>query len=201
MNRWSLVGDVMADKPSNSHNAKALLDETAKMWRHVAEGLHAWSLIEESLFELYYVASLPRSKYVAAAAFHSVVIFDTKRKMTDATLRTLLQGDPLLEEWIKPTGNGGLCERLRKKAMKRNTLAHGMVVERALTDEPDKWEMVVTPPLSHHFVQYDGYSMKQMNLKELKDSTNSFWDLRNRLTAFDQRLREWLASHGKPLPP
>ena len=173
----------MSSDPNKPDPTQFVLD-TKRMWEEIAQGLHAWALVEEELFELFCLAISPCPKNISAAVFHASVTFDSKRKMTDSAIRTLLSGDPLLDEWIKPTGNGGLCERLRKKSMKRNTLAHGMVMETAEKGKPGTRKMVVCPPFSHANIEHLDYSSKQMDLTQLKDTVRSFWDMMERMRTF-----------------
>lgn len=156
-----------------------------------SNAISAWQLVEEELFQIYFYAVLPNNRKIAAVTFHAMIHFDAKLRVTTEVLKHLLKGNPLLEEWIKDTGNGGLNQKLKKKASKRNSYAHGAVTYVATgKDQGSK----ICPPTSWLMVDLDEFNSRSVSLGMAKDDFKSFTKLFSDLRAFRKKLRKHLAS-------
>src|SRR5207253_11449373 len=81
-----------------------------------------WQHVEMQLFRVYARLIRPDNAEVAAAAFHSVINFNTRLGMTNSAAHVALADSPALSVW------NPLYNRAGRQAKRRNELAHFTVV-------------------------------------------------------------------------
>jgi len=131
-----------------------------------------WQQVELALTQLFTLL-LKSDARATSAAFNSVLSFRTKLAMVRSAAAVQLKDNPLLDECIS------LCNRLEKKAQKRNQLAHFMVIQEPVEYGHPAPEMDIDWSLRPTF--FDGARERRYKRGAPRLTTN---DVMNRANAF-----------------
>lgn len=160
----------------------------------VGRAVSAWSHLEEALCWIFVLGVLPTPDDAlqhaahAAASYWSTESFRAKVSLVDAAVTLRLRGNAaLLDDWRI------VCKRAREKALSRNDLAHGTIVnfggpERTFwvpalhkqvhSADTDKLRQFSSDPI-------DLVAPKRLTAKEIGDRTRGYTEFTSRLNLFN----------------
>ena len=175
-------------------DGQLIRDGYVRVGAAMSKALQAWNRVEEEVFEIFHTVAVPHDRKVAAAVFFAARHFDSKREITKAALQAALGSDALLGEWIKDSGNGGLNQRLRKRAIKRNAIAHGCAAYLSPPAKVSSTSIQVTPPSATAHISIEDFYNDVLTLEEIEQDTGSFFILISDLQAFRAKLQKRLSA-------
>ncbi len=155
------TGKILADYPPPD---KADLDELVKA---IGAAVAAWQLVEFRLVILFDICTESLNTTATSAAFHEVTGFHTKLKMVNRAVAESRLDERGKADWKK------LSEKVRKKSLRRNDLAHGVVTYEPSAKGRQKRLYVGQSPLNVNKFT-DGEAPKIITLRDLGDMQNAF---------------------------
>src|SRR5690349_15143958 len=106
-------------------------EKLQKIYFSVGFAITQWQQVELALTQLFCILMSPRKSAAASAALAAVLNFRTKLDIVDSTAYVAVGKTPLFAEWTT------LYNALRRKAAKRNDIAHFMLYQKAVVHSPD----------------------------------------------------------------
>ena len=106
-----------------------------KFYETLALAITQWQHIELELYRIFLWCIHPEDPYVASAAFHTVINFNTRLQMTDAAAQIALDEDSELPSWE------ALRDSAAERSRRRNELVHFMTFHDA-TKERMRFRLV-----------------------------------------------------------
>lgn len=122
-----------------------LEEEVDEFYTALGQAISQWQHVEDQIYQIYAACLASENDPATAAAYHTVVNFQTRLQMTDAALRHTFRKGKIAAEWPKKR------DMVRKKSRIRNNLAHFEVVQmeskrpgqrvklQATISSPDNW--------------------------------------------------------------
>jgi len=160
-----------------------------------------WQQVEQAFTQLFCML-LSSEGNVASAIFNAVLSFRTKLAMLRAAAAVRLTDKILLDECIK------LCDRMEKKAAKRNEIAHFMLYQRAIVsshgEAVDKtrlerdldWYLSPTAFDAARNWRYKK-GVPTLTRYDVMNRAQSFINASNEIWQFSEKARVALAKHPK----
>jgi hypothetical protein len=162
--------------------AESLEQQRHNLTHAIGECILAWAKVEQTIACIFGCTLLSELFHVTRI-FDSVISFDARRNMVEASLDVLAEQEDSkltrdhLSKWKK------LSDKSRKAYVKRNEIAHCDLKELTSQNKVVAVELLGFSTLTRDFLQ-----APTLDLKQLRERRNSFIDLANELWDFLEEL-------------
>jgi hypothetical protein len=150
----------------------------------------AWQVVESRLFILFQLSLGAQNRNAASAAFHSIQSFRGRLEAIKAAFAHAKIEKKAKDDWTK------LSENLRKRGLKRNALAHGVIISAPYEDKQEQRLFIGPSPMK---VGDTGKSNQQFTVSQLIALRESFNLVEAKLHAFTMKIFAALGPPAKSL--
>src|SRR5690348_13197979 len=168
-----------------SAHIKDGLSEFEQFYLNLGSAISTWQDVEVGLLDVFHRVS-GTSRHIAQAILLSVISFEARHSMTNATATVALDGSRKLREW------NALSERVGDNQETRNRLAHFSLTQASGKNPKSTFMLFLVPNVLNalNMTKYAARRPPHYNLAHVKEAGDSFAKLGADLTSFAASLGE-----------